>query len=294
MQVVRRTLTPALTCFAGGLAACGAAGSSGSPHGAAEAGVLHDGSPPVEDTGAPVKDSSGKADAPTLPTVCKAPSTLPFTPALHARPSASLCTPDIFDSLFSACFDQATQSASGCSAAQEAYPGSMACFTQCMTTQFTPANAAIASDVWGGVVVREDQPGIYFFDIGGCVAALDRSPAGQRCAKDFEAQLECQTLSCNACVVPAAPSEAQVHAYDTCEMAAPCDAYVRAGGTDCASNAGPSSHGPAAACLQASVTLTASTTTAAEATAAIRTVLAAVCAPGVLTEDAGTDGGGGG
>jgi hypothetical protein len=250
------------------------------------------------DTSPVGRDSSEGSDAYVLPKVCKAPSSLSFTPVLHAQPMAGLCTPDIFNSLFAACYDQATQSAAACNDAQQLYPGSMACFTQCMATEFTPPTATTASDAWGGVIQRMDQPGIYFVDIGACVAALDKSPEGQKCAKDLEGQLECETLSCAGCTVPASPTMAEVQGYDACEMAAPCNSFMTAEETDCASNyvMGDASNGPAGACLTASVTLGSSTTTAAEASAAIRVVVAAICAPEVLKEggDGGKDGGDGG
>jgi hypothetical protein len=241
-------------------------------------------------------DSGGGKDAPTETKPCVAPSSLSLTPVLHARPSSSLCTTADFNSLFTACLDQATQSESACSVAEEYTASAMSCFSECMTTTFTPGTTTKASDAWGGVVIRADQAGLYFFNFGGCVAALDPSPAGQKCAEDFEAQLECQTLSCASCPVPTDPSTAQSTAYDTCEMAAPCSSYMTSGQTDCASNYGDAATGPAAACLQAAVTLGASTTTPEEATAAIRLVLAAICAPDALKEspDGGPDGGGDG
>jgi hypothetical protein len=279
----------ATSCFTGALALSLSAGgpacsSSSGPPPVPKKDAGADTSSPV-DTGSPldVLGESMKLKA------CMPPTSLPgFTAVIHKRPSQLVCTPEIFDQLMTACLNPATQTAADCTAALSAFPGSMNCFYQCMTTQFLPSNAGVASDAWGGIVQRQDQPGLFFFNYGGCVAALDPSAEGQRCAKDGEGLLECQAQSCSTCTVPSSPSSAQVTAYDDCEMSSPCSSYTTMGESDCASNY--PGMGPASGCLQAEITIESPTSTAAEAGAAIRFVIGAICAPAALTmPDGGPD-----
>jgi hypothetical protein len=223
---------------------------------------------------------------------CTPPATVMLTPVLHAQPPSADCTAAMVAQIISVCFTGTSTSA--CNALLASSAAYMTCATGCMETDtLTTANVDTASAAWGAIILVADQGNgdIGFINVGGCVAALDPSAAGQKCARDLEANTECLVTACSSCNVPTTdPTDAEVNDYTTCEEEAepaalgsgPCGAYETAATADCAAETADASPGPGAPCFAASSTLNGGGTTQAELTQALTVLMGAICAPALL------------
>ena len=165
-------------------------------------------------------------------------------------------------------------------------PAYATCLQDCMNTDtVTGANVDTASAAWGGIIFIEDHGSgqFGFYNLGGCVAALDPSTAGQKCATDLEANIECLVTACNACSVPTTADDAELTDYDACEGAAEpgaCSAYEAAATTDCAAD--EADGGPASACFAAVATLAMEGASQAASLHALNVLYGSVCAPALV------------
>jgi hypothetical protein len=294
----------AMSLYGVGCSSSSPSESKDSGGGGNETGVMHH-----PDTGSGGNDSQGDelsmineggtGDGPSA--ACTPPSTLTVTPVLHDPGAASMCTAELVSTLITACFDPNTATVATCTSARGASTAAMACLTGCMLTDLDPTMAKSATSEWGGVLNLDMQGGLGFYNLGGCIAALDSSAAGQKCATDVEANVECLTIACGECSDSAkALTDAQLQDFSACQAAAepstgtgPCTPYSMAVNTDCTSEIKDTSPGPGIACFEALNVIESETTSTpvAQSFAAFKVLFGSICAPSLLTSDGGVDGG---
>ena|SRR5580692_7915305 len=223
---------------------------------------------------------------------CTPPTAIAVTPVLHVNASSSACTPDVVEAILS---DRCRVALPTCEV-----PPFLNCYSDCVTTNtVTTANVETATASWGAFVgpdpLSSNNGDSEFANLGGCVAALDPSASGRRCATAIEANEECLILACSGCPVPVHPqTDAGSAAYATCKSEAEsgaCASYRAAIATSCASETADASPGPGAVCFWAADTVAA--TLMADATKdggpdasayqdALRILYGSICSPGLL------------
>jgi hypothetical protein len=222
---------------------------------------------------------------------CMPPTAITITPVLHVNASSSDCTLDVVEAILDGCLGGALPTCEG--------PPFLSCYSDCVTTNtVTTANAETATASWGAFVgpdlLSKNNGDLGFANLGGCVAALDPSASGRRCATAIEANEECLILACSGCPVPVHPqTDAGRAAYAACESEAKsgaCASYVAAIATNCASETADASPGPGAVCFSAVDTLASmpgglTMDGGPDASAyqdALRILYGSICSPGVL------------
>jgi hypothetical protein len=223
---------------------------------------------------------------------CTPPTAIAVTPVLHVNASSSACTPAIVEGIIGGCLDPLLHSCPTSASSD--------CYSECLTTNtVTTANVETATASWGAFVnsdiIRMDFGSLGFANLGGCVAALDPSASGKRCATAIEAYDECLILACSGCPVPFFPrTDAGRAASATCKSEAKsgaCASYAAAIATSCASETADASPGPGAVCFWAVDTVAAAfmargtTDGGPDASAyqdALRILYGSLCSPGLL------------
>jgi hypothetical protein len=268
----------------------GAGCSSSSPAGGGKDGGGSD-SVVMKDTGG-MKDSGPE----TLPDVssgdtstggCTA-ATVTVTPTLHQDPPSSDCTPAIVDQILYTCFNASPDASMSACMSLIAMPAYSTCLGCMQDESVTPAMDQTASATWGAIIFLSASMGnVGFYNLGGCVAALDPSSAGQACATALEANVECLLSSCSSCSFSSL--DAGIADFEACEGEAepmtgtgPCTATGMAITTACASETKDSGAGPGQACFQAVETLETMGSTDPEILAALKVLFGSICAPGLV------------
>ena len=291
----------AITLYGAGCGSSSGGNTSDSGGGGQEATVMHkdSGGKDVQTDIGPIGDSSTDGGGGG----CTPPATVTYTPTLHQAPAAGTCTAALVNQIVELCFlASPDEDANACNALLK--PGSDAanCLTGCMQTDvLSPTGDNTAATAWGALIINSKQ-GLQAFggiNVGGCVAALDPSPTGQKCALDFESSYECLIAACNSCpgmvTSTMSLSDAEVADYVDCENAAapskgtgPCSAPLAAINTDCATELSEAGPGPAGLCFEAENILFQPTPTDTQVLAALKVYFGAICVPAIL--DGGVDG----
>jgi len=307
---LKRILCVASISSAAAMSLYGVGCSSSSP---GNTGGKDSGSDSVINKDAPsmMKDAAQESlpmlDVAPPPMSCSAMSSVTVTPTLHATPPATDCTPAIIDQILQ-CFSTVNPDASDTACSSLIMmPAYSTCYGGCMVTEtLTPANDQTASSAWGGEIVLEGSQGyVGYYNLGGCVAALDPSADGQACATAIEANIECLTTACNACTFPASsstmvtPDGGDVTGYANCEGTVEpntgtgaCTATAEAVTTACATETTDASPGPGAVCFDAVETLETlghelqegMPTDPSQWKAAFKVLFGAICAPALVTD----------
>jgi hypothetical protein len=136
----------------------------------------------LPDAGADAADATACGAFPCTPGPVDASAFVPHPTPAHA------CSATALDALVNACFGP-DESYDACAAAQQQY---LPC-TRCLYTPTT-------DEAWGPLllVMPPGAPYIYMPTpyFGGCVAAVDKRPIGQKCAVDIQELQECEIASC--------------------------------------------------------------------------------------------------
>jgi hypothetical protein len=140
------------------------------------------------------------------------------------------------------CLDPSLPDATACTA-WKAVPENKACIDACPVVSNVAASPVTGNPPptpagpWGPLVRISNPGAIDFWNLGGCVATADPSPAGQSCGDALNAQLECEYTACAAsCPIPLNPPDASLtvaaqSAFIECVFAADstvCSTYVAA------------------------------------------------------------------
>jgi hypothetical protein len=251
-----------------------------------------------KDTGGPetLPSEVGMMDSPS--SSCMA-GTYSGSGVLHPAPAAGTCTPAILDQLLNNCFMDAPDASETACSALTAMPTYSTCFDCMEDDSLTNANISTASATWGGIIFLNASGGnIGFYNLGGCVAALDPSTAGQGCATAIENNIECLVSACSSCTFPMEPMNTPVPAdggavvaYEGCQDEAlpntgtgPCTDAAMAVTTACASETKDSAPGPGSVCFTAVETLELAPGVAsdAEIIQSLKVLFASTCAPGAI------------
>jgi hypothetical protein len=244
-----------------------------------------------KDTGGPetLPSEVGMMDSPS--SSCMA-GTYSGSGVLHPAPAAGTCTPAILDQLLNNCFMDAPDASETACSALTAMPTYSTCFDCMEDDSLTNANISTASATWGGIIFLNSSGGnIGFYNLGGCVAALDTSTAGQACATALENNVECLITACSSCTFPGKPTDdgGAVSAYEACQAEAlpntgtgPCTDAAMAVTTACASETKDSAPGPGAVCFTAVETLETMGASDAEIYQALKVLFASNCAPSAI------------
>lgn len=167
--------------------------SSSGPVTPADAGHDSGGFQVLHDTGAPDATEAGQDAGPDASTDAG----FPCTPGpvdlksfgRHPTP-AHTCSPGQLSTLVVACLGSSSTT-STCDAAQ----GSIT-EKSCVDCIYTPATAS----AWGPTLLVSPPGATNLFvplpNFGGCIAQTDTSPAGQKCALDFQELQECEVAAC--------------------------------------------------------------------------------------------------
>jgi hypothetical protein len=298
------TTAAAITLYGAGCSSSSSPATGGKEGGV----VMHPDSSTQKDTG-PLPDITPPME--TGPTSCT-PATFTSTAVLHQAPASGTCSASDVNQIIDTCLlgiqadgDAEADPATACATLLKSSTSLMNCANGCMQTLvLDPSQDGTATVAWGGEIFLDKQGDgdVGYFNIGGCIAALDTSSTGQACATDFEGELECLTAACASCNLPTSTdTDAELTDYKSCTTAADpntgtgvCSSFGSKIQTDCATEFAETGAAPGAACINAISFLdnSSASTPIVQVRAAFQVLIGSICAPSLVTADGGLGDGG--